>query len=95
MSATLGELVEEVAFECQVLPSTVRSSKRIPAAVKARRIVCFVASRDLEFPAETIALELGAPVQSVRRLIREAVSHARRDVIFGALLFSLRRRAAA
>lgn len=90
VSSPLEVLVDEVALECQVLPATICSDRRIPAAVRARRLIAFAAVRYLGMEADDVARQLDIPAQSVRRHIREAAQEARSDVFFSAQLYSLR-----
>lgn len=89
--APIDDLIDEVAFECQVFPERIRSNHRTPAAVRARWMVAFIAHRDLDLSPNDIAAHLGVPARSVRRHIAEAEREARSDVFFSAQLYSLRR----
>lgn len=90
-TSPIDELIDEVALECQVLTSTIRSNHRTPSAVKARRLIAFAAVHYLGLEPIDVASRLEIPDQSVRRHVREAAKEARRDVFFSAQLYSLRR----
>ncbi len=90
-TSPLESLVDDVALECQVFPDRIRSGHRCAAAVKGRRLVAFIARRDLGLRSVEIAAAIGVHSGSVDRHIRDAEKEARSDVFFSALLYSLRR----